>query len=111
MEHPKSKSTKSQGIQVDGGLCTSCRPRVNVVWEFRCTILLDHPEQLVNVSSGRVERDFAVHTFPVAGIEWAGLHAVLSHAHQGGNSIDMFWLEYPLEIPLEFCLDIPYTTG
>ena len=72
---------------------------------------MDHPEQLVNVSSGRVERDFAVHTFPVAGIEWAGLHAVLSHAHQGGNSIDMFWLEYPLEIPLEFCLDIPYTTG
>ena len=43
--------------------------------------------QVVNVSSGRVERDFAVHTFPVAGIEWAGLNAVLSHAHQGRNSI------------------------
>ena len=38
------------------------------------------------MSSGRVERDFAVHTFPVAGIEWAGLHSVLSHAHQACSS-------------------------
>jgi WD40 repeat protein len=38
--------------------------------------------QIVNMSTGRVEREFAVHTFPVRGIEWTGLHSMLSHAHQ-----------------------------
>ena len=28
---------------------------------------------------------------------------------QGGNSIDNFWLEFLLEDPLEFWLEIPYT--
>lgn len=34
------------------------------------------------MSTGKIEREFAVHTFPVGGIEWCGLHSVLSHAHQ-----------------------------
>ncbi len=38
--------------------------------------------QVLNASSGRVEREFAVHTFPVRGIEWTSLHSLLSHAHQ-----------------------------
>ncbi len=38
--------------------------------------------QICNMSTGRVEREFAVHTFPVGGIEWTGLHTLLSHAHQ-----------------------------
>lgn len=38
--------------------------------------------QIANMSTGMIEREFAVHTFPVRGIEWASLHAVLSHAHQ-----------------------------
>ena len=29
---------------------------------------------------------------------------------QGGNSIDIFWLEFQLKKPLEFLLEIPYTT-
>ncbi len=38
--------------------------------------------QVANVSTGKIEREFAVHTFPVCGIEWTSLNGVLSHAHQ-----------------------------
>lgn len=38
--------------------------------------------QLTNMSTGRIERDFAVHTYPVRGLEWTSLNTVLSHAHQ-----------------------------
>ena len=37
---------------------------------------------VVNMSTGCTEREFAVHTFPVRGLEWAGLHSIMSHAHQ-----------------------------
>ncbi len=46
--------------------------------------------QIVNAATGRVEREFAVHTFPVRGIEWTGMWTILSHAHQtlsGGHSL------------------------
>lgn len=38
--------------------------------------------QIANMSTGKLEREFAVHTFPVRGIEWTGLTSLLSHAHQ-----------------------------
>ena len=38
--------------------------------------------QILNMSTGIVERDFATHTFPIRGIEWTSLHSLLSHAHQ-----------------------------
>ena len=38
--------------------------------------------QIVDMSTGRVEREFANHTYPVQGIEWTSLHTVLSFAHQ-----------------------------
>ena len=38
--------------------------------------------QIANMSTGKIEREFAVHTFPVRGIEWTGLGSILSHAHQ-----------------------------
>jgi len=41
--------------------------------------------QVLNVSTGRVERELAVHTFPVRGLEWASLHAILSHACQNST--------------------------
>jgi hypothetical protein len=31
------------------------------------------------MSTGNVEREFALHTFPVKGIEWTGLASILSH--------------------------------
>lgn len=45
--------------------------------------------QILNMSTGRVDREFATHTFPVRGLEWTSLHSILSHAHQnlsGGAS-------------------------
>ena len=38
--------------------------------------------QIVDMASGKVDREFATHTYPVRGIEWTSLHSVLSHAHQ-----------------------------
>ena len=38
--------------------------------------------QIVDMATGRVEREFANHTYPVQGIEWTSLHTVLSFAHQ-----------------------------
>ena len=38
--------------------------------------------QICNMSTGRVEREFAVHNFPVRGIEWTSLGSVLSHSFQ-----------------------------
>ncbi len=35
--------------------------------------------QVVNMATGIVEREFALHTFPVRGIEWTGLNSILSH--------------------------------
>ena len=34
------------------------------------------------MATGKVDREFATHTYPVRGIEWTSLHSVLSHAHQ-----------------------------
>jgi hypothetical protein len=31
------------------------------------------------MATGSVEREFALHTFPVRGIEWTGLNSILSH--------------------------------
>ena len=36
----------------------------------------------ISFSVGKVDREFATHTYPVRGIEWTSLHSVLSHAHQ-----------------------------
>ena len=35
--------------------------------------------QIVNMATGSVDREFALHTFPVRGIEWTGLNSILSH--------------------------------
>jgi hypothetical protein len=48
--------------------------------------------QIINMSNGHVDREFATHTFPVRGIEWTSLHSILSHAHQhlsGGSSANL----------------------
>ena len=45
--------------------------------------------QILDMSLGKVEREYATHTYPVRGIEWTSLHSILSHAHQnlsGGAS-------------------------
>lgn len=38
--------------------------------------------QICNMSTGRVERDFSIHNFPVKGIEWTSLSSIMSHAFQ-----------------------------
>ncbi len=46
--------------------------------------------QIIDMSTGKVEREFATHTYPVRGMEWSSLHSILSHAHQnltGGGSV------------------------
>ena len=42
--------------------------------------------QIVDMATGKIEREFAIHTYPVKGIEWTGLYSILSCAHQTSSS-------------------------
>ncbi|XP_063852322.1 WD repeat-containing protein 11-like isoform X2 [Scylla paramamosain] len=38
--------------------------------------------QIFNMATGMLEREFALHTYPVRGVEWASLSSILSFGHQ-----------------------------
>lgn len=38
--------------------------------------------QVFNIATGMLEREFALHTYPVRGVEWASLSSILSFGHQ-----------------------------
>ncbi|CAL4100716.1 unnamed protein product, partial [Meganyctiphanes norvegica] len=38
--------------------------------------------QIFNVATGMLEREFALHTYPVRGVEWTGLNSIISFGHQ-----------------------------
>ena len=58
-----------------------CTLLVIVVLDLLC-VIISLLFQILNMATGSVDREFALHTFPVKGIEWTGLNSILSHVSQ-----------------------------